>query len=92
MTKRERRIGDLYVSGETQQHIGDRYGLTRQRVCQILHELGLTREVRPLSERTVFLGIHITEETQKKLKEKAKKAGKSVSLLASSYIDKGLAS
>lgn len=43
---RAQRMADLYRSGKTLQEIGDEYGVTRERVRQILSDQGLTRADR----------------------------------------------
>lgn len=52
---RERAIAARYKSGETLQQLGDAYGITRERVRQILHSIGVER--RSATERAYLASL-----------------------------------
>ena len=43
MTDRERAMAEMYLSGRPLREVGDAFGLTRQRVHQILSKVGVER-------------------------------------------------
>lgn len=61
----------LYLAGTTQQIIADRFNLTEARVGQILRKMGVTKNDRkkpPVSNRTAFVGVHLTPEVKRAVK------------------------
>lgn len=56
MTKRnlarEGQMAALYAEGKTLQNIGDQFGITRERVRQILARLGVQRRTRGVAKNS----------------------------------------
>lgn len=75
----------LYIEGHTLQGIGDVYGLSRQRVKQILLANGVTikTRVKKRTERHKFLGLNVPEPIKQAVVQEAERRQMSVSKFAS---------
>lgn len=94
-TKSERNaeIVRLYSSGQKPSVIGKLFSLTNERVRQILRkaEVKLQRRGNPVrSDRTIFLGVEVTDEVKEALRVEAKRRGLSMSSLTSTTLQEML--
>ena len=93
-----------YVSGLTMEQCAEKYGLTKQRVRQILdkHDIGKEFRAKPKEiglkdgvvedeSRDVFLGINVSEADKNALREEAERRGLSMSRLSSDFLKEMLA-
>jgi hypothetical protein len=89
-SERDAKIAKYYSTGKTMQEVGDKFGLTRGRVAQILHSRDDVK-VRPreytTADRQFFLGVHLTDDTKRKLYKCAEQSRKSVSKYVSDLLD-----
>ena len=81
MSERNEEICARYMAGETLQAVGDRFGISRMRVKQIVKKAGLWRQRS--KEQVEFLGVNLAIETKEALRAKADKRGISMSRLTS---------
>jgi acyl CoA:acetate/3-ketoacid CoA transferase len=83
--ERNEEIVRLYTAGHVPQYLGDLYGISKERVRQILRQAGvaLRRSGNPGEDppRSVFLGVGVTDEVKTALREEAKRRGISMSSL-----------
>lgn len=86
MEKRNDAICACYAEGKSLAECGRKFGLGRQRVQQILKKAGAWRPHTP-SGRTNHVGVTVTQETKKKLKELADENDMSVSELTAKALD-----
>lgn len=92
-SERDAEICRLYTRGLTLQQVGDHFGLTKERVRQILREGGVYKSDRKKEARLVrdkFLGINITEGDKVALCREAERRGISMSALTAELIRKML--
>ena len=84
MSPRDDLLCKFYESGESIDDCAKKFGISHQRVRQILRKAGVwhRKEARP-----AFLGVDVTEEAKTKLRAEADKRGVSMSRLASEAID-----
>lgn len=80
---RDERDADIcrrYLTGETLQSIGDSYGLSRQRIEQIIQQAGIWRQsaIKP-SERDEFVGIVVPKPLKDALQDEAETRNTSMS-------------
>lgn len=93
VSERNAEICRLYTGGLTLQQVGDHYGLTKERVRQILREAGVYKTDRKKETKVVrdaFLGINITEGDKVALCQEAARRGVSMSQLTADLIRKML--
>lgn len=85
MTNAERNaeICKLYQDGATIPALATQFGISRQRIRQIVRAGGVWQRA---TTRPVFLGVDVTQETRDKLKEIADQKQTSMSKLASDAI------
>ena len=82
---RNEEICRLYTTGSTLEECGAPFGLTRERVRQILRQYRVYKSDRPVevstNKRDTFLGVNVTSTTKAALKTEAKERSISVSAL-----------
>lgn len=88
MTKVDRNAAIVlrYNAGENFRMIAEAYGISRERVRQILRRNNIEPRKRgnPMrSDRTIFLGVEVTDEVKEALRVEAKRRGVSMSSLTS---------
>ncbi len=92
--ERNRLICDLYMSGKTLQECKNEYGISRERVRQILRKAGVFRGWRAAttegSDRVEFLGINVSAEMKENLKTESTAQDISLSELVSNTLDKAV--
>ena len=88
--ERDAAICAYYQEGHTMAACVARFHLSRQRVIQILKKAGVWRPYVK-SVRTKFLGISVTEEAKRELRQRAARRGVSVSKLVSDVVDAAIA-
>ncbi len=90
---RDAKIVKRYLDGETQERLGIAFHLTRTRVWQILNKAGVSYKDSPNApqgDRYGFVGANITKDMKKKLADKAKRTGKSMSRVLEEALEKTL--
>lgn len=86
--ERDERICLRYQAGESLASLSERFGVTAQRVWQILRRKGIFVAGRDGARtgRTAFLGVTISRDVKAALKREADEKGISVSALVSSKV------
>lgn len=80
--ERDADIVQRYKAGEKQEQLAASFHLTRGRIQQILKAAGVTYKDSPRAprgDRYGFVGANITTPMKEKLRDKAKRSGKSMS-------------
>lgn len=89
MTRNEQ-IAEMYRQGETQQAIAEKLNISKVRVGQILHQMGMSKIDRPKVspfKRTAFTAVYLKESVKNALRQAAKNEGKALSLFLSDVLE-----
>ena len=92
MTRNET-IAQMYRQGETQLEIAQKLNISKVRVGQILHQMGMSKTDRPKVspfKRTAFTAVYLKESVKEALRQVAKDEGKPLSLFLSDVLEKEL--
>lgn len=87
-SERDEEICRLFVDGMSLHDCSVRFGVSHERIRQILRKAKVFKGKRPLdkSDRDEFLGVNLTEADKIRLRAEAGRRGMSMSMLTSDLI------
>lgn len=91
-TERNTRICQQYIDGDTVTAISAAFNLSRDGIYRILRDAGIQRRTKPSNGRDEFLGVNLSEETKRGLRQEAERRGVSMSMLTSDVLSEMLQS
>ncbi len=83
---RDAELIERYATGETIESLREAYGISHERIYQILRKAGIPRRRQGAEDRDQFLGVNLSESVKDALRAEALRRGISMSALSSDML------